>query len=124
MTVFEVVQSPDTSLRTTDALLGMVARADSGDMVLVQQQYEHQNWGPYSADFLNPRLNAYIEAARRGATVRIMVANNDRNTYEDELIQFLNDLAAAEGLDLAAGKGEPTAGLLDGEPYEKPSASN
>ncbi|MFZ5916290.1 MAG: Ig-like domain-containing protein [Chloroflexota bacterium] len=117
VTSFEVVQSPETSLRTGDALLGMVARAGAGDRVLVQQQYEHQYWGPYDAPFLNPRLNAYIEAARRGAAVRIMVANDDDNSYEDELIQYLNDLAAAEGLDLMAGKGSPTAGTLDGEPF-------
>jgi uncharacterized repeat protein (TIGR01451 family) len=116
VTAFEVVQSPETSLRTTDALLGLVARADGNDLVLVQQLYEQQNWGPEGARFPNPRLDAYIEAARRGATVRIMVANDDDDTYEDDLIQFLNDLAAAEGLDMAAGKGEPTAGWLDGEP--------
>jgi phosphatidylserine/phosphatidylglycerophosphate/cardiolipin synthase-like enzyme/plastocyanin len=114
---FEVVQSPETSLRAADALLGMVARADGGDLVLVQQQYEHQYWGPGGDQFLNPRLTAYIEAARRGAAVRIMVSDNESNTYEDELIQYLNDLAAAEGLDLTAGKGTPTAGTLDGEPF-------
>ncbi len=116
VTSFEVAQSPETSLRVTDALLGMVARADVGDLVLVQQQYENQNWGPGGDEFLNPRLEAYIEAARRGATVRIMVANDDGNTYEDDLIQFLNNLAATEGLDLVAGKGAPTAGWLGEEP--------
>lgn len=115
-TPFQVVQSPETSLRTSDALLGLVARADGDDLLLVQQQYEHQNWGPEGATFLNPRLKAYLEAARRGATVRILLANDDAQSDEDDLIQFLNDLATAEGLDLLAGKGEPTAGWQGGEP--------
>lgn len=66
----------DTYLRDTDSLLGMVARAGSGDTALLTQIYE----SPYSgasdsnaADDPNRRLEAYIAAARPGAVVRIML---------------------------------------------------
>jgi hypothetical protein len=67
---FEVVQSPENALRDTDALLGMVARAGRGSRVLVEQLYEHKYWGMTSSSPItdpNPRLEAYIAAARRGA---------------------------------------------------------
>ena len=66
---FEIVQSPDNALRDQDALLGMVAHA-GGSRVLVEQLYENKYWGPTSSSPItdpNPRLEAYIAAARRGA---------------------------------------------------------
>ena len=42
---FEMVQSPENSLRDTDSLLGMVARAGNRDTVLVEQLYEYTYWG-------------------------------------------------------------------------------
>ncbi|MBN1660996.1 MAG: lamin tail domain-containing protein, partial [Anaerolineae bacterium] len=73
---FEMVQSPDNSLRDRDSQLGVVARAGSGDTVLVQQLYEYTYWGPTASNPTNDpnvRLEAYIAAARRGARVRIML---------------------------------------------------
>ena len=64
------MQSPENSLRDTDALLGMVAHAGGGSRVLVEQLYEYKYWGPTSSNPItdpNPRLEAYIAAARRGA---------------------------------------------------------
>ncbi|MBI5878048.1 MAG: lamin tail domain-containing protein [Chloroflexi bacterium] len=69
---FEVVQCPDNCLRYEDSLIGMVRRAGTGDVLLVEQAYERTHWGSLSGD-PNPRLEAYIEAARRGATVRILL---------------------------------------------------
>ena len=73
---FEVILSPENSLRDSDSLLGMVVRAGSDDTDLVQQMYEYPYWGPSdgnpTAD-LNPRLGAYIDAARRGAEGRILL---------------------------------------------------
>ncbi|MGD1993640.1 MAG: lamin tail domain-containing protein, partial [Anaerolineae bacterium] len=60
---FEIVQSPENSLRDADSLLGMVARADNGDTVLVEQLYEYTFWGPTDSNPTadpNPRLEAYI----------------------------------------------------------------
>ncbi len=41
---FEVIQSPENSLRTVDSLLGLVGRAGEGDVLLIEQLYEHLSW--------------------------------------------------------------------------------
>ncbi len=112
---FEMVQSPDNSLRDSDSLLGMVARAGSEDTVLVEQLYEYKFWGPTSSnptDDPNPRLEAYIAAARRGAKVRILLDS----AYDDPgdvrgntaTCAYVNGIASSEGLDLACLLGNPT----------------
>ena len=79
---FEIVQSPENSLRDVDGLLGLVNRAGVGDVVLVQQLYERPFWGNNPVDDPNPRLEAYLNAARRGAQVRILL---------DEFFDIAND---------------------------------
>ncbi|MBI4671390.1 MAG: lamin tail domain-containing protein [Chloroflexi bacterium] len=72
----ELVQCPENCLRTSDALLGMVAQADAGDTLLVEQLYEYTYWGAGSSNSVsdpNLRLEAYIAAAKRGARVRILL---------------------------------------------------
>jgi cardiolipin synthase len=111
---FEVVQSPETSLRETDGLLAMVARAGEDDTVLVEQMYERPYWGDNAEDDPNPRLEAYIAAARRGATVRILL-----DSYYDEptsalsnaaTCSYVNAIAVSETLELECRLGNP-AGL-------------
>jgi len=111
---FEVVQSPETSLRETDGLLAMVARAGVSDTVLVEQMYERPHWGNNAEADPNPRLEAYIAAARRGATVRILLdsyyddpeeANNNAATCS-----YVNTIAVSETLALECRLGNP-AGL-------------
>lgn len=71
-TSFELFTAPEAALRRGDGLLGLVARAGAGDAVYVQQLYERPDWGdPVSAP--NLRLQAYVEAARRGARVRVLL---------------------------------------------------
>ncbi|MCZ7668948.1 MAG: hypothetical protein M5U34_18010 [Chloroflexi bacterium] len=70
---FELVQSPENSLREVDALLGLVNRAGAGDEVWVQQLYERPFWGSNAINDPNPRLEAYLNAARRGAHVRLLL---------------------------------------------------
>lgn len=112
---FEVVQSPENSLRSIDSLLGMVARAGSGDMVLVEQLYEYKYWGPTSSNPTadpNPRLEAYIDAAQRGARVYILLDSQ----YDDPLdprgntatCAYVNAIALAESLQLSCLTGDPT----------------
>ncbi len=114
---FEVCQSPEHSLRTRDCLLGLVSRAGAGDRILIEQLDEPAFWGPSSsnvADDPNPRLEAYLDAARRGAQVRLLL-----DAYYDDLVssrsnlrtaEYLTSIARAEGLDLAVRRGNP-AGL-------------
>lgn len=108
----EFVQSPETSLlpAAEGGLLGMVARAGPGDTVLVQQLYERVNWGGAAATpetAPNPRLLAYIQAARRGATVRIMLDSFFDPGSNSQTAAYLNLLAQAEQLDLAARLANP-----------------
>ncbi len=112
---FEVVQSPETSLRADAGLLPMIARAGAGDTVLVEQLYEHRHWGPVSstpADDPNPRLEAYLAAARRGARVRVLLDRyfDDPSSPRSNAatVAYLNELARQEGLDLEARRGNPT----------------
>ncbi len=112
---FEMVHSPETSLRDSDSLLGMVARAGSGDIVLIEQLYEYTFWGATTsnpADDPNPRLEAYIAAARRGAKVRILLDSvyNDPGDVRGNTTTcaYVNGLASSEALDLACRLANPT----------------
>lgn len=69
----EVIQSPDNDLRDQDGLIGLVNTAGAGDEVLVEQQYERLYWDTSVAVGPNPRLQAYIAAAQRGANVQIIL---------------------------------------------------
>jgi len=79
--------------------------------------YEHTYWDAETSninDDPNPRLNAYIDAARRGATVRVLLDayfdNQDLNSPRSNLrtVEYLNSVAQAEGLDLQARRRNPT----------------
>jgi cardiolipin synthase len=111
----ELVQSPENSLRDSDSLLGMVGRAGAGDMVLVEQLYEHPFWGGTDSnpiDDPNPRLEAYIAAARRGANVRILLDSvfDDPGDVRGNTATcaYVSGLASSESLDLACKLGNPT----------------
>ena len=62
----------------------------------------------------NPRLQAYIEAARRGATVRVLLdsyrdnANLDSPRSNLRTVEYLGELAGREDLDLEARRANPT----------------
>jgi uncharacterized repeat protein (TIGR01451 family) len=109
---FEVVHSPETSLDLDQGLIGLVLSAGKGDAVYVEQMYERVHWGASSSDPSidpNPRLEAYIEAARRGAAVRILLDSGfdgERRNYETAF--YVLGIAKAEGLDLEVRLGNPT----------------
>ena len=114
---FQLFHAPEQSLRDQDSLLGLIGRAGPGDTILVEQLYEHTYWGPESSDVArdpNPRLEAYINAARRGATVRVLLDayfdNQNLNSPRSNLrtVEYLKAVAAAEGLDLDARRRNPT----------------
>jgi phosphatidylserine/phosphatidylglycerophosphate/cardiolipin synthase-like enzyme len=114
--MFELVHSPENSLRTVDSLIGMVNRAGAGDVVLVQQLDERPFWGTSSsnaADDPNLRLEAYIAAARRGAVVRLLLDSyydDNSTTSNAAACTAVTQIAEAEQLDLACKTGNP-AGL-------------
>lgn len=105
--------SPESSL-TPGPLLALLGRADAGDTILVEQLFEHAYWGRGDSDPLsdpNPRLEALIAAARRGARVRLLL-----DSYYDDPFQarnnvatlnYVTQVAAREGLDLEARRANP-----------------
>jgi cardiolipin synthase len=112
---FEVVQSPENSLRSNDSLLGMVSRAGNGDTVLVQQLYEYKYWGPASSNPTtdpNPRMEAYIEAARRGAAVYLLLDSvfDDVNDPRGNTAtcNYVNGVGISETLKLSCLLSNPT----------------
>jgi uncharacterized repeat protein (TIGR01451 family) len=111
-TRFELFTAPEAALRQSDALLGLVARAGAGDEILVEQLYEHADWGD-SLTAPNLRLKAYLDAARRGARVRILLNGGSFDQEYFDLSKnisataYLNALAHQEGLDLQARMGDP-----------------
>jgi phosphatidylserine/phosphatidylglycerophosphate/cardiolipin synthase-like enzyme len=114
---FQLIHSPEQALRDQDSLLGLVAQAGAGDTLLVEQLYENTYWGAESSNVAadpNPRLLAYIAAARRGATVRVLLDayfdNQDLNSPRSNLrtVEYLKAVAQAEGLDLDARRRNPT----------------
>jgi hypothetical protein len=111
---FELCQAPEHSLRASDCLLALLSRAGAGDTLLIEQLQEPPYWGPNEGTVdsdPNLRLEAYVAAARRGATVRVLLdahfdslstARSNLRTQE-----YLAAVARAEGLDLQARRGNP-----------------
>jgi phosphatidylserine/phosphatidylglycerophosphate/cardiolipin synthase-like enzyme len=108
----EVVHAPETSLRYGDGLIGLVLRAGEGDKVLVEQMHEPLHWGSSSSHVStdpNLRLEAYIQAARNGASVRVLLdkgLDTDRKNYDTAF--YILEVAHGEGLDLDVRLGNPT----------------
>jgi hypothetical protein len=113
---YELVHSPENSLRGTDSLLGLVGQAGAGDVVLVQQLDERPFWGATTSNPTadpSPRVEAYIAAARRGAAVQIMLDayfDSSSATGNSAACTYINGIAQAEALDLICKTGDP-AGL-------------
>ncbi|MCA9933281.1 MAG: lamin tail domain-containing protein [Ardenticatenaceae bacterium] len=111
---FEIVQSPENSLRNVDSLLGLVNRVGEGDTLLVEQLEERSYWGPSTSnptDDPNPRLEAYIDAARRGATVRILLDeffDDNSATSNDATCHYVQEIAQQEHLHLTCARHNPT----------------
>jgi uncharacterized repeat protein (TIGR01451 family) len=110
---FELVQAPENSLRTADGLLGLLNRAGPGDTILAEQLYEQVHWTSSQAspesESPNLRLLAYLQAARRGASVRLLLDKYlDSDGANHETMAYLRALAAAENLDLQVRLANPT----------------
>ena len=112
---FEIVHAPENALRGGDGLLGLVNRAGEDDLLLVQQLSERPYWGTTTSNPTsdpNPRLEAYIAAARRGAEVHLLLdAFFDAATSPVSNVAtcaYANSVARAEGLSLDCLVGNPT----------------
>lgn len=112
---FELCQAPEHALRTADCLLGLVGRAGGASTLLIEELDEPVYWGPANGSVEtdpNPRLQAYLAAARRGARVRILLDSffddlaSSRSNLRTE--EYLTAVSRAEGLDLQVHRGNPT----------------
>ncbi len=112
---FEVQQAPENSLHEGVGMLNLVSSAGAGDTILIQQLQERPHWGASDSDSVadpNPRLEAYIAAARRGANVRLLLdvffdsaASSVSNAATCRLIK---EIADRENLKLSCALGNPT----------------
>ncbi|MDO9537170.1 MAG: lamin tail domain-containing protein [Thermoplasmata archaeon] len=103
------ILSPDTSL-STDTILGMLGSAT--ERVYVEEFYIYKHWGSRSTGSPettpNLYLEAIIEAARRGCEIRILLDSTYYNVMDsdpidnDDTVEYVNLIAAAEGLDMEA----------------------
>lgn len=73
---FELLTAPESALRASDALLGWINRSGAGDTIEVEQLDEPPHWGNSNSNPIadpNVRLQALIDAAQRGAKVRLLL---------------------------------------------------
>jgi phosphatidylserine/phosphatidylglycerophosphate/cardiolipin synthase-like enzyme len=112
-----VVSAPENAVLPDDGLHAILARAGRGDHLYLEQLYEHKYWGPGDGNPTsdpNPRLEAVIDAARRGAQVRVLLDSffDDGEDLRSNraTVDYVRSIAAAEGLDLDARVGNPTGG--------------
>ena len=112
-----MVTAPENALRPDAGLLALIGRAGPGDELLSMQLYEQRHWGPGAGSPLadpNPRLEALIAAARRGARVRILLDSffDDPSELRSNAATaaYVRAVAGQEGLDLQVELGNPTAG--------------
>jgi phosphatidylserine/phosphatidylglycerophosphate/cardiolipin synthase-like enzyme len=114
---FTVLVAPEQALRPDAGLHALIQQAGAGDSIALVQLYEHKYWGDGDSNPIadpNPRLQMIIDAARRKATVRVLLDSffDDEEALRSNraTVEYLNTLAATEGLDLEARTGNPTGG--------------
>ena len=112
-----VISAPENALRPDRGLFALLEQAGPGDVIRLEQLYEHKHWGESTGNPVadaNPRLEAVIAAARRGATVRILLDSffDDGEDLRSNraTVEYVRAVAAAEGLDLEARLANPTGG--------------
>lgn len=112
-----VVSAPENTMRTDAGILRLIDRAGGGDEIVFVQMYENKSFGESGSNPIadpNPRLEAAINAARRGARVRLLLDgyfdDEDALRSNRATVDYVRLIAVAEGLDLDARLGNPTAG--------------
>ena len=98
---FELLTAPESALRASDALLGWINRSGAGDTIDVEQLDEPPHWGNSASnpiDDPNLRLQALIDAAQRGAKVRLLLDryfdDPTSPTSNHATVQYLEQLRA------------------------------
>lgn len=111
---FEVQQAPENSLREGAGLLNLVESAGVGDTILIEQLQERSYWGASTSDATvdpNPRLQAFIEAARRGAKVRLLL-----DGFFDDVVSKVSNTSTCRAIREIADKERLTLSCVLGNP--------
>jgi hypothetical protein len=115
--IFQLITAPENALRPDAGLHALIQQAGAGDELYLTQLYEHKFWGSGDANPIsdpNPRLELLIDAARRGAKVRLLLDSffdePEANRSNQSTVEYLATVAAAEGIDIVGAVGNPTGG--------------
>jgi hypothetical protein len=110
-----LIQAPENALGRSGGLVQLLARAGPGDTVLVEQLSERLHWGASSSNPVqdpNPRLEALINAARRGAKVRLLLDdffdNGNSLVSNRATCDYANDTAMVEALNMQCKLANPS----------------
>ena len=116
---FLVVTAPEDALHPEGGLFDLLDSAGPGDEILVDQLYEHKYWGDAHSNPVadpNPRLERLINAARRGARVRLLLDSlfdEPQNSRSNRATaEYIRAIATREHLDIEARLANPTGGGL------------
>ncbi|RLT37330.1 MAG: hypothetical protein DWI57_13810 [Chloroflexi bacterium] len=111
---FVLLTTPEDSTRPDNQLMALLGQAGAGDEIRWVQLYEHKYWGDTFSNPVadpNPRLAALIDAARRGAQVRVLLDSYFDEPSDDRsnraTADYLRLVAQAAGLDIQALTGNP-----------------
>ncbi|MCC6454490.1 MAG: lamin tail domain-containing protein [Caldilineaceae bacterium] len=114
---FQLIAAPENAWRLDAGLHALIQEAGTGDELYLVQLYEHKYWGDGQSHPIadpNPRLQLLIDAARRGAKVRLLLDSLfddvEANRSNQATVEYLATIAAAEGIDIIGAVGNPTGG--------------
>lgn len=112
-----VIAAPENATRSDAGIQALLHRAGAGDEIVFVQMYENKYFGESGSNPIsdpNPRLEAAIDAARRGARVRLLLDSyfddEDALRSNQATVDYVRAIAVDEGIDLDARLGNPTAG--------------
>lgn len=91
----ELIDSSDTSMRSVDSVIGLLNKAGAGDLIIDEAQYEYLYWGPTGSQYINPRLQAMIAAANRGAQVYLLLDSYNSSSTNNPTKSYLDGLHIA-----------------------------
>lgn len=100
------VLAPDTSLLLDSSIIKMIDNAKT--CVYVEQLECPKNWTYYGKYHENLYLESVINAARRGASVKIILDSRYNWTNKDNwyCVEYINNIASSKGLNLEAKMAE------------------
>lgn len=114
---YAIISAPENVLRPDSGFQSLFAAAGPGDEITLMQMYENKYWGESGSNPIadpNPRLEAVIAAARRGVRVRLLLDSyfddSEQLRSNQATVEYVRAIATAEGLNLEARVGNPTAG--------------